>query len=148
MLRTSINAQAAQALHQFAALHDTLTQLPNRLYPSGATRQHSDLPARRENGRRSPLCSLTSTTHKLVNDSWEHHAGDALLRSRVASSSPCGNRCGGAPGWRRVLIVLTDIASQTMPAWWPSTLGGRSVSEVILMDAACRCLHPSSASFR
>lgn len=102
----------AQARIEFLALHDPLTELPNRLYLNDylprilaqARRQHSGI----------AVMFIDLDSFKPVNDSLGHDAGDALLcgvahrLSEAVRESDLVARLGGD----EFLVVLTDVASE------------------------------------
>ena len=99
----------AQEREAFIALHDSLTQLPNRHFLMEQLTQVLSL-ARRRHGRVAVLF-MNLDHFKTVNDSLGHHAGDQLLRN-VAARLRSGVR--DADGVARLggdefVVVLTDI---------------------------------------
>ena len=74
-------ARANQEMRQLA-LHDNLTQLPNRLLLED--RIQRSMEQRRRNGGAFALMFLDLDGFKLINDAFGHHIGDLLLRD-VAS---------------------------------------------------------------
>jgi diguanylate cyclase (GGDEF)-like protein/PAS domain S-box-containing protein len=107
-----ISAQkAAQARIEFMALHDTLTQLPNRVYLMERLTSLLAL-ARRRQGSMAVLF-VDLDRFKNVNDSMGHHVGDGLLRevarriSTTVRDSDVVSRLGGD----EFIVLLSDIAS-------------------------------------
>ena len=99
----------AQEREAFIALHDSLTQLPNRHFLMKQLSQVLSL-ARRRHGRVAVLF-MNLDHFKTVNDSLGHHAGDQLLcnvaerlRSGVSDADVVA-RLGGD----EFVVVLTDI---------------------------------------
>jgi diguanylate cyclase (GGDEF)-like protein/PAS domain S-box-containing protein len=103
--------KAAQAHIEFLALHDALTQLPNRAYLM--ERLDGVLALARRNQHQAAVLFLDLDKFKSVNDSLGHHVGDGLLRevaSRIVATvrdSDVVARLGGD----EFIIVLSDIAS-------------------------------------
>ena len=101
----------AQEREAFIALHDTLTQLPNRHYLMEQLSQVLSL-ARRRHGRAAVL--FVNLDHfKTVNDSLGHHAGDQLL-CNVAERLRLGVRDADVVarlGGDEFVVVLTDVKS-------------------------------------
>lgn len=92
----------AQEREAFIALHDSLTQLPNRHFLMEQLSQVLALArAARPGGR-----AVHEPDHfKTVNDSLGHHAGDQLLRNvaeQACATARERRRRGGPAGWRRV----------------------------------------------
>lgn len=99
----------AQEREAFIALHDTLTQLPNRHFLMEQLSQVLSL-ARRRHGRVAVLF-MNLDHFKTVNDSLGHHAGDQLLRN-VAERLRNGVRDADVVarlGGDEFVVVLTDI---------------------------------------
>ncbi len=99
----------AQEREAFIALHDTLTQLPNRHFLMEQLSQVISL-ARRRHGRVAVLF-MNLDHFKTVNDSLGHHAGDQLLRN-VAERLRNGVRDADVVarlGGDEFVVVLTDI---------------------------------------
>jgi diguanylate cyclase (GGDEF)-like protein/PAS domain S-box-containing protein len=101
--------QQAQERIKFMALHDPLTQLPNRIYLDEHLEGALAL-ARRQN--KSVALLFVDLDHfKEVNDAQGHHAGDALLREvaqrlkAAARQSDFVARLGGD----EFLVVLTNL---------------------------------------
>ncbi len=103
--------KAAQARIEFLAMHDTLTQLPNRAYLMDRLTTLLAL-ARRRQGSMA-LLFIDLDKFKSVNDTLGHQAGDGLLRevaSRIAETvrdSDLVSRLGGD----EFVVLLSDIAS-------------------------------------
>jgi diguanylate cyclase (GGDEF)-like protein/PAS domain S-box-containing protein len=101
----------AQQRIEFMALHDTLTQLPNRFYLR--ERLDSILALARRRQGLVAILFIDLDDFKAVNDSLGHHAGDVLLceiarRLKAAvREADVVSRLGGD----EFLIVLTEIAS-------------------------------------
>ncbi len=99
----------AQEREAFIALHDSLTQLPNRHFLMEQLSQVLSL-ARRRHGRTAVL--FVNLDHfKTVNDSLGHHAGDQLLRN-VAERLRSGVRDADVVarlGGDEFVVVLTDV---------------------------------------
>lgn len=99
----------AQEREAFIALHDTLTQLPNRHFLMEQLSQVLSL-ARRRHGRAAVLF-MNLDHFKTVNDSLGHHAGDQLLRN-VAERLRSGVRDADVVarlGGDEFVVVLTDV---------------------------------------
>ena len=101
----------AQEREAFIALHDTLTQLPNRRFLMEKLTQVITL-AQRRHGRAAVL--FVNLDHfKTVNDSLGHHAGDQLLCNVADRLRQCVRdadvvaRLGGD----EFVVVLTDVQS-------------------------------------
>jgi diguanylate cyclase (GGDEF)-like protein/PAS domain S-box-containing protein len=101
----------AQEREAFIALHDTLTQLPNRHFLMEQLSQVLSL-ARRRHGRAAVL--FVNLDHfKTVNDSLGHHAGDQLL-CNVAERLRLGVRDADVVariGGDEFVVVLTDVTT-------------------------------------
>ncbi|MFN4121124.1 putative bifunctional diguanylate cyclase/phosphodiesterase [Acidovorax sp.] len=101
----------AQEREAFIALHDSLTQLPNRHFLMEQLSQVLSL-ARRRHGRTAVL--FVNLDHfKTVNDSLGHHAGDQLL-CNVAERLRSGVRDADVVarlGGDEFVVVLTDVSS-------------------------------------
>ncbi len=101
----------AQARIEFLALHDTLTQLPNRSYM--VERLESMLALARRHGTAMAVLFIDLDNFKTVNDSLGHHMGDALLcevATRITATvrdSDLVSRLGGD----EFVVVLSEIAS-------------------------------------
>ena len=101
----------AQEREAFIALHDSLTQLPNRHFLMKQLSQVLSL-TRRRHGRCAALF-LNLDHFKTVNDSLGHHAGDQLL-CNVAERLRQGVRDADVVarlGGDEFVVVLTDVAS-------------------------------------
>ncbi|MDP3227919.1 MAG: EAL domain-containing protein [Acidovorax sp.] len=101
----------AQEREAFIALHDTLTQLPNRHFLMEQLAQVLSL-ARRRHGR-SAILFINLDHFKTVNDSLGHHAGDQLL-CNVAERLRLGVRDADVVarlGGDEFVVVLTDVNS-------------------------------------
>lgn len=99
----------AQEREAFIALHDTLTQLPNRHFLMEQLSQVLSL-ARRRHGRVAVLF-MNLDHFKTVNDSLGHHAGDQLL-CNVAERLRQGVRDADVVariGGDEFVVVLTDV---------------------------------------
>ena len=102
----------AQEREAFIALHDTLTQLPNRHFLMEQLSQVLSL-ARRRHGR-SAVLFVNLDHFKTVNDSLGHHAGDQLL-CNVAERLRLGVRDADVVarlGGDEFVVVLTDVKGQ------------------------------------
>ena len=103
--------KAAQARIEFLALHDALTQLPNRAYLM--ERLDGVLALARRKQHQAAVLFLDLDKFKNVNDSLGHHVGDSLLREvagRIVATvrdSDVVARLGGD----EFIIVLSDISS-------------------------------------
>ena len=99
----------AQEREAFIALHDSLTQLPNRHFLMEQLSQVLSL-TRRRHGRVAVLF-MNLDHFKTVNESLGHHAGDQLLRNVAerlrngVSDADVVARLGGD----EFVVVLTDI---------------------------------------
>ena len=111
---TDISARkAAQERLEFMALHDTLTQLPNRLYLMDRLNNILAMARRRQGS--VAILFIDLDNFKTVNDSLGHHAGDVLL-CQVANhlkvavrEADVVSRLGGD----EFLVVLTDIVTRS-----------------------------------
>ena len=142
VLRDIRARKAAQARIEFMALHDTLTQLPNRLYLMERLDSILAL-ARRRRTAVATLC-IDLDNFKLVNDSLGHHAGDALLRE-VACRLKLAVRDADVVarlGGDEFLIVLTDIASPDDAGLVAVNLI-ESVSVEVIIDGRAVSVSPS-----
>ncbi len=111
VVRDITTRKQAQEREAFIALHDTLTQLPNRHFLMEQLSQVISL-ARRRHGRVAVL--FVNLDHfKTVNDSLGHHAGDQLL-CNVAERLRQGVRDADVVarlGGDEFVVVLTDLQS-------------------------------------
>ena len=111
VVRDVSSQHQAQARIEYLAMHDTLTNLPNRVYLR--ERMDSILSLARRNGRRVAVLFLDLDHFKTVNDSLGHHIGDLLLREiaiRIQATvrdSDVVSRLGGD----EFVVVLSEIAS-------------------------------------
>jgi diguanylate cyclase (GGDEF)-like protein len=118
--------KAAQARIEFMALHDTLTQLPNRIYLMERLTSLLAL-ARRRQGSMAVLF-VDLDRFKSVNDSLGHHVGDGLLREvarRIIATvrdSDVVSRLGGD----EFIVLLSDIASSDDAA----TVSGKLIENI------------------
>ena len=102
----------AQAREAFIALHDTLTQLPNRHFLMEQLAQVLPLAQRRQG--QAAVLFVNLDHFKTVNDSLGHHAGDQLLQAvaeRLRQSvrdTDVVARLGGD----EFVVVLTDVQGQ------------------------------------
>jgi diguanylate cyclase (GGDEF)-like protein len=83
---SNIELQASEARARYTALHDQLTQLPNRVYLNDYLESHL-----RDRNRRLALVYLDLDHFKNVNDSLGHAAGDELIRQigqRIRTALP------------------------------------------------------------
>jgi diguanylate cyclase (GGDEF)-like protein/PAS domain S-box-containing protein len=101
----------AQEREAFMALHDTLTQLPNRRYLMEQLTLQLSLAHRR--GGRAAVLFVDLDHFKTVNDSLGHHAGDQLLcevahrLTHCVRSTDVVARLGGD----EFVVLLTEIQS-------------------------------------
>lgn len=108
--------KAAEDLVRHTALHDTLTDLPNRLLFND--RLTHALARARRNGTRLAVMLIDLDEFKEVNDGLGHAAGDALLRQvgerlrRLARASDTWARLGGD----EFALVQEGIADADAPA--------------------------------
>ena len=142
VLRDISARKAAQERIEFMALHDTLTQLPNRLYLM--ERLDSILAMARRRDATVATLFVDLDNFKLVNDSLGHHAGDALLREvarrlkLAVREADVVSRLGGD----EFLIVLTDITShQDAGAVATSLIAG--ISAAVSIDGRVVSVSPS-----
>src|SRR4030081_1530559 len=78
MLEDISDRKAQTALLEYQALHDSLTDLPNRTLFNDRLQQ-AILTAQREN-RQLALLIMDLNRFKDVNDTFGHHLGDVLLQ--------------------------------------------------------------------
>ena len=101
----------AQERIEFLALHDSLTELPNRLY------LNEYLPRTLAQARRQckgvAVLFIDLDGFKPVNDTYGHDAGDAVLRAVAGRLRDAVRRSDLAArlGGDEFLVVLTDIES-------------------------------------
>lgn len=111
IMRDITEQRRAQARIEFLALHDPLTQLPNRAHL--VQRLGEVLSIAKRHGRAMAVLFIDLDNFKTVNDSLGHHAGDVLLREvaqRITSTvrdSDVVSRLGGD----EFVVVLSEIAS-------------------------------------
>ncbi|GAA2001600.1 hypothetical protein GCM10009838_79280 [Catenulispora subtropica] len=108
---------------RFAAEHDSLTGLPNR----SALRRRYDMALRA--GHRPSLILLDLDGFKMINDTYGHDAGDAVLEAvsrRLDASCPAGGLVGRLGG-DEFLVVLPQ-----------SSPGGTADSVQALLDCLAR----------
>ena len=111
VLRDITVRRAAQARIEFMALHDTLTQLPNRMYLM--ERLDSIVALARRHRSQAAVLFVDLDKFKTVNDSLGHHVGDGLLRevasriTAVVRDSDVVSRLGGD----EFIVVLSDVES-------------------------------------
>ncbi|AOG22091.1 putative bifunctional diguanylate cyclase/phosphodiesterase [Acidovorax sp. RAC01] len=113
----------AQAREAFMALHDPLTQLPNRHFLMEQLTQVLALARRREG--RAAVLFLNLDHFKTVNDSLGHQAGDRLLCD-VADRLRAGVRDAdivARVGGDEFVVVLTDV---------PDAQGAAAVADQLL----------------
>lgn len=110
VIRDITARKQTQARIEFMALHDALTQLPNRIYLQEHLLKILAM-AQRQNGSVAILF-MDLDNFKDINDSLGHHAGDQLLRevarrlSAAVRQSDFVARLGGD----EFLVLLTDVA--------------------------------------
>ena len=111
VIRDMTSQRKAQARIEFLALHDTLTQLPNRAHLR--EQLESTLALSRRRGSSLAVLFIDLDNFKTVNDSLGHHVGDDLLR-RVAQritatvrDSDLVSRLGGD----EFVVVLSEVAN-------------------------------------
>lgn len=111
VLRDITAQKQAQRRIEFLALHDALTELPNRLYLNDYLPRALAL-ARRQS-RRVAVFFIDLDGFKPVNDTLGHEAGDALLRAvahrlrGAVRESDLVARLGGD----EFLVALTDVSA-------------------------------------
>ena len=142
VLRDISARKAAQERIEFMALHDNLTQLPNRLYLMERLESILALARRREATVATLFVDLDN--FKLVNDTMGHHAGDLLLREvarrlkLAVREADVVARLGGD----EFLIVLTDIASHDDAGLVAASVI-EAVSVPVMIDAQAVSVSPS-----
>ena len=142
VLRDISARKAAQERIEFMALHDNLTQLPNRLYLMEGLESILAMARRREATVATLFVDLDN--FKLVNDSMGHHAGDLLLREvarrlkLAVREADVVARLGGD----EFLIVLTDIANHDDAGVVAANLI-QAVSVPVMIDGQAVSVSPS-----
>lgn len=142
VLRDISARKAAQARIEFMALHDNLTQLPNRVHLM--ERLDSILAMARRRHAMVATLFIDLDNFKLVNDSLGHHAGDVLLREvarrlkLAVREADVVARLGGD----EFLIVLTDVASQQDAGVVAAGLIA-GISAAVMMDGRPVSVSPS-----
>ena len=142
VLRDISARKAAQERIEFMALHDNLTQLPNRLYLM--ERLDSILAMARRRQATVATLFLDLDNFKLVNDSLGHHAGDLLLREvahrlkQAVREADVVARLGGD----EFLIVLTDIVNHDDAGVVAANLI-EAISAPVLIDEQMMSVSPS-----
>ena len=142
VLRDISARKAAQERIEFMALHDNLTQLPNRLYLMERLESILAMARRREATVATLFVDLDN--FKLVNDSMGHHAGDLLLREvarrlkLAVREADVVARLGGD----EFLIVLTDIANHDDAGVVAANLI-QAVSVPVMIDGQAVSVSPS-----
>lgn len=142
VLRDIRARKAAQARIEFMALHDNLTQLPNRVHLM--ERLDSVLAMARRRHAMVATLFIDLDNFKLVNDSLGHHAGDVLLREvarrlkLAVREADVVARLGGD----EFLIVLTDVASQQDAGVVAAGLIA-GISAAVMMDGRPVSVSPS-----
>ena len=138
-----ITAQkAAQARIEFLAMHDTLTQLPNRVYLMERLVGILSL-ARRRLGSMAVLF-VDLDRFKSVNDSMGHHVGDGLLREvarrirEAVRDSDLVSRLGGD----EFIVVLSDVVSSDDAAMVAAKLI-ETVSDEVMINGHRIVVSPS-----
>ena len=118
--------QEAQALHD--ALHDPLTQLPNRALFLDRVNQMLVRARRAGNGRFAVLC-LDLDRFKLVNDSLGHQQGDELLAqvARRLTEIAGPGQTVARPGGDEFAVLIDEVAGP---------VEGRALAERLLGDLA------------
>lgn len=103
--------KAAQAHIEFLAMHDALTQLPNRAYLM--QRLDGVLALARRQQHQAAVLFLDLDRFKNVNDSLGHHVGDGLLReiARRITATVRDSDVVARLGGDEFIIVLSDINS-------------------------------------
>ncbi len=111
VIRDMTAQRLAQARINFLALHDNLTELPNRTYLK--ERLENALAMARRHRSLMAVLFIDLDNFKTVNDSLGHHVGDDLLRevarriSATVRDSDVVSRLGGD----EFIVVLSEIAS-------------------------------------
>ncbi len=137
----TIRKQAQERI-EFLALHDPLTQLPNRTYLKDRLAQV--LALARRHGRKAAVLFIDLDNFKTVNDSLGHHAGDELLcemarrLSTALREADMVSRLGGD----EFLVVLADIGTRAQAAAVADKLLGL-VNEVVVIEGHRLSVSPS-----
>ncbi len=124
----------AQARIEFMAMHDTLTQLPNRVYLM--ERLDSVLALARRHQGSVAVLFLDLDRFKSINDSMGHHIGDGLLCevarriSATVRDSDVVSRLGGD----EFIVVLSDVKSNDDAAVVAAKLIENITAEVVVDD--------------
>ena len=111
VIRDMTSQRKAQARIEFLALHDHLTQLPNRTHLR--EQLESTLALARRRGSSLAVLFIDLDNFKTVNDSLGHHVGDDLLRQvaqRITATvrdSDLVSRLGGD----EFVVVLSEVAN-------------------------------------
>jgi len=87
-IRNAIERMQNKEDMRFLALHDPLTQLPNRLLFTDRL-EHAISKAQRENGQILAVLFLDLDKFKNVNDTFGHHIGDQLLITVAQTINQC-----------------------------------------------------------
>ncbi len=105
---TTERKKMEQQVHQLA-FYDALTQLPNRRLLDDRLSQA--LAASKRNGRFGALIFLDLDNFKLVNDSYGHDVGDALLRQVAAQLKTCVREIDTVSrfGGDEFVVLLSDL---------------------------------------
>jgi diguanylate cyclase (GGDEF)-like protein len=117
-----------------AALHDPLTQLPNRMLLQDRIEQAIEKARRRNRAVAVMFCDLDG--FKAVNDAYGHQLGDRLL---VAVAQRIGGLLRPQDTFARLggdeFVIVLAIDTPTMRWWWPSASSPRPANRSLL-DAA------------
>lgn len=136
VIRDITARKQAQERIEFLAMHDALTQLPNRLYLDEYMERTLALARRQRNA--VALLFIDLDEFKQINDTLGHQAGDEVLReaARRLRASVRESDLVARLGGDEFLIVLTNIesvhdagrvASSVLAAMQPSVLLKRQV---------------------
>ena len=130
--RSEADLAAARAETEHAALHDPLTDLPNRRYLTQMLGDDAD----GRSGVRA-LMHLDLDRFKEVNDSFGHAAGDAVLlevAARLRTHLRDGDFCARVGGDEFVVLIRSDVTTERLGAMGnrlvdalsrPMTISGR-----------------------